>query len=175
MNRPTDTPPIAQSFIPADQRLGLTQARFPGFDLENVTLARLVNFAAKGLLNNANQTLKPWQLNYTSYAVLVMLYGSPEYALSPSELVAATHEKSTNITRITDALVARGLIEREIDLGDRRKVVVRMTAEGIALLETVLPAMMQVTLASFAALDDGERQQLNTLLRKVIAGQEQLK
>lgn len=170
---PVDAEP-GQSFAQADARLALTQQRFSGFDLETVTLARLVNFVSKGLANSANRALKGHGLNHTGYAVMVMLYGSPEFTLTPSELVEATHEKSANITRICDDLVRQGYIDRTYSEQDRRKVQVRLTEPGIARIRVVLPDLVSVTQGSFALLDDAERQQLNRLLRKAIAGQERL-
>jgi MarR family transcriptional repressor of emrRAB len=166
---------LAASFTPADARLAITAERFSGFDRETVTLARLINFVAKGLSNHANQMLKTYDMNHTGYAVLVMLYGSPDYALTPSLLVEATHEKSTNITRICDDLLRKGLIERDVDLADRRKVQVRLSDSGMTLLTAILPDMVTLTQDSFARLSADERMQLNTLLRKVIAGQERMR
>lgn len=171
---PSKEPLLGRSFAPADARLALTATRFAGFDHSTVTLARLINFVAKGLSNNANRVLKAHGLNYTGYTVLVTLYGSPDNTLTPSQLTEASHEKAANITRICDDLLKRGLIERAMDAVDRRKVQVQLSATGKALITTVLPDMVAVTQGSFALLDAAERAQLNTLLRCVIEGQERL-
>lgn len=174
MTKPTPTPTLAKSFAPADARLALTAKRFPAFDRETVTLARLTNFVAKGLANNANQALKRHGLNHTGYAVMVMLYGSLDQTLTPSQLVDATHEKSANITRICDDLLRQDLISREVDPDDRRKVQVRLTAAGEEMITRILPDIVTVTQSNFALLDTAERLQLDYLLRKVIEGQEQM-
>ena len=174
MTKPTPAAKLAKSFAPADARLALTAKRFPAFDRETVTLARLTNFVAKGLANNANQALKRHGLNHTGYAVMVMLYGSIDQTLTPSQLVDATHEKSANITRICDDLLRQGLISREVDSVDRRKVQVRLTTAGEKRITEVLPDVVAVTRNNFALLDTAERLQLDYLLRKVIEGQEQM-
>ncbi|HQT42567.1 MAG TPA: MarR family transcriptional regulator [Halothiobacillus sp.] len=166
--------PVALSFRPADDRLARTAERSPDFDLETVTLARLINFVSKGLANAANGGLKAHGLNHAAYAVLVMLYGSADFTLTPSQLVDATHEKSANITRICDELLKVGLIARSFDANDRRRVQVALTQAGRAVITRVLPDMVQVTQGSFIHLSAKERAQLNHLLRKVIDGQEQL-
>jgi len=171
---PSDGPRLKGSFAPADARLALTAMRFAGFDHSTVTLARLINFVAKGLTNNANRALKAHGVNHAGYTVLVTLYGSPDYTLTPSQLTEASHEKSANITRICDDLLKRGFIERAVDAVDRRKVQVRLSAGGKALITKVLPDMVAVTQGSFALLDEAERAQLNTLLRRVIEGQAHL-
>jgi len=174
MTKPTPTATLAKSFAPADARLALTAKRFPAFDQETVTLARLTNFVAKGLANHANQALKHHGLNHTGYAVMVMLYGSIDQTLTPSQLVDATHEKSANITRICDDLLRQELISREVDPVDRRKVQVRLTTAGEELITRVLPDVVAVTQNNFALLDAAERRQLDYLLRKVIEGQERM-
>ena len=174
MTKPIPAEMLAKSFAPADARLALTAERFPAFDLETVTLARLINFVAKGLANHANLALKRHGLNHTGYAVLVMLYGSIDQTLTPSQLVDATHEKSANITRICDDLLRLGLISRKVDSRDRRKVQVHLTSEGEELITQVLPDVVAVTQNNFALLDTAERTQLAHLLRKVIEGQEQM-
>lgn len=174
MTKPTPEATLAKSFAPADARLALTAKRFPAFDRETVTLARLTNFVAKGLANNANQALKRHGLNHTGYAVMVMLYGSIDQTLTPSQLVDATHEKSANITRICDDLLRHDLISRDIDPDDRRKVQVRLTTAGEEMIARILPDIVTVTQSNFALLDTAERLQLDYLLRKVIEGQEQM-
>ncbi len=165
--------PQALSFRPADDRLVRTAERSPDFDLQTVTLARLINFVSKGLANAANGALKRHGLNHAAYAVLVMLYGSVDFTLTPSQLADATHEKSANITRICDELLQAGLIARSFDAHDRRRVQVALTEAGRVMIETVLPDMVQVTQGSFLHLCAQERTQLDHLLRKVIDGQEQ--
>jgi MarR family transcriptional repressor of emrRAB len=174
MTKPIPAATLAKSFAPADARLALTAERSPAFDRETVTLARLTNFVAKGLANHANHALKRHGLNHTGYAVMVMLYGSIDQTLTPSQLVDATHEKSANITRICDDLLRQGLISREVDSHDRRKVQVRLSPAGEVLITRVLPDVVSVTQNSFALLDSAERLQLACLLRKVIEGQEHM-
>lgn len=174
MTKPIPAEMLAKSFAPVDARLALTAERFPAFDRETFTLARMINFVAKGLANHANLALKRHGLNHTGYTVMVMLYGSTDQMLTPSQLVDATHEKSANITRICDDLLRLGLISRKIDPNDRRKVQVHLTSKGEKLITRVLPDVGVVTQNHFALLDTVERTQLARLLRKVIEGQEQL-
>ena len=105
---------------------------------------------------------------------MVMLYGSLDQTLTPSQLVDATHEKSANITRICDDLLRQDLISREVDPDDRRKVQVRLTTAGEEMITRILPDIVTVTQSNFALLDTAERLQLDYLLRKVIEGQEQM-
>lgn len=167
-------PPQALSFRPADDRLMRTAERSPDFDVQTVTLARLINFVSKGLANAANAALKRHGLNHAAYAVLVMLYGSADFTLTPSQLVEATHEKSANITRICDELLQSGLITRAADVADRRRVQVSLTCAGQGVISRVLPDMVRMTQASFSHLSPSERAQINQLLRSVIDGLESL-
>lgn len=173
MSNPTRLP-VALSFRAADERLVRTAERGPDFDLDTVTLARLINFVSKGLANAANRVLKAHGLNHAAYAVLVMLFGAAEFTLTPSQLADATHEKPANITRICDELLQAGLIARVSDAHDRRRVQVSLTKAGRAVISRVLPDMARMTQASFIHLSPSERVQINQLLRSVIDGLEPL-
>ncbi len=53
-----------------------------------------------------------------------------EGVLSTGELAARECLKPQSVTRLLAALESRGLIERGVDAADRRRIVVRATAEG---------------------------------------------
>ena len=158
--------PTPTAFAAADARLSRSAARSAVFDQPTATLARLIHFAAKSLADDANTALKAQGLNYPSYAVLVMLFGAPDFCLTPSELTAATSEKPANITRLCDELARQNLLERRSDPSDRRRIHVSLTADGQARLTQVLPAVMAVTQRRFARLNPSDQQQLAHLLRQ---------
>ena len=157
--------PAPTAFAAADARLSRSAARSAVFDQPTATLARLIHFAAKSLADEANTALKAHGLNYPSYAVLVMLFGAPDFCLTPGELTAATNEKPANITRLCDELARQNLLARRNDPNDRRRVQVSLTAEGQARLTQVLPAVIAVTQQRFARLSAADRQHLERLLR----------
>jgi len=75
----------------------------------------------------------------------------------------------TNMTRIADVLVARKLVTRRPSDEDRRRIELRITPAGRRFVDKLLPKLFPVLRASFAALSDREKRQLQDLLQRVIA------
>ncbi|WP_407275834.1 MarR family winged helix-turn-helix transcriptional regulator [Halothiobacillus sp. DCM-1] len=158
------------AFSAAADRLQRTAERSADFDQATATLARLIHFAAKSLTDEVNTALKTHGLNYPSYAVLVMLFGTADYRLTPGELAAATHEKPANLTRLCDELARQQLVRRTADPADRRRVQISLTPEGQRRLSAVLPVAMAVIQQRFACLTPTDQHQLARLLRQLVDG-----
>ena len=73
---------------------------------------------------------------------------------------------------LLDELEDRGLIERQRDPADRRRMLVRMTAAGRRALERVRRLAQRLEDEFLAPLDEKERRQLHTLLLRL--GEEHL-
>lgn len=74
--------------------------------------------------------LDDFGLNFGDFAALRVLMLAPDEQLLPTELSRLLLRTSGGITQLVDRLEARGLVERDRDADDRRRVVVRLTAEG---------------------------------------------
>ena len=87
-----------------------------------------------GLLVDAFQhrCLDPFGLLFIDYSVLrvLELIGEP-YTMSPTELSEIVVRSSGGMTQILDRLERAGLVARAPDPDDRRKVLVRLTADGL--------------------------------------------
>ena len=160
------------SFSEVEQRMQVTRRRLPGYPLEHARLARLITHIQKLQTELCNAVLKPFELNYVSYTALMMLYGSEEQTLAPSELSKATGEKPTNVTRICDELLHQGLIERYPSTADRRRVVLRLSGKGERLVEQFQPKVWQALERLYGGLGKAELKQVTDLLRRPLAGLE---
>ena len=159
-------------FREVEQRVALTRRRLRGYPQEQVLLARLVTHVQKRQTDLCNAALKGHDLNMVTYTALMMLFGSADQTLTPSALSQATGEKPTNVTRVCDELLARGLIERQPATDDRRKVVLRLTAAGDALVRQIQPGIWQALQQLYGTLDAGQLGTLTALLRQVLAASE---
>ena len=158
------------SFTAAERCLSTTRQRLPAFPLERIRLVRLIAHMQRSLEQSCNNVLKPFGLNYSGYQALMMLYGSPDFSLTPSALSDATSEKRNNITRICDDLLEQGLIARAANTSDRRSVLLALTARGQELMETIQPAMWAPLSATFGDFSSAELKQLRDLLYKQLTG-----
>jgi DNA-binding MarR family transcriptional regulator len=76
------------------------------------------------------------------------------------------------LVRTLTRMEAAGLLRREADPADRRRVIVRLTARGRELEQMVPPILAEVTEFATAGISDAEREQL---LRLLVALRENLR
>ena len=80
------------------------------------------------------ETLGRADLTPTQYNTLRILRGAGEAGASCTEVGERMVTKDSDITRLLDRLDDRGLISRERETKDRRRVVARITDEGLRVL-----------------------------------------
>lgn len=81
--------------------------------------------------------IKSWGLTPAQFDVIATL-GNTD-GLTFGELGARTLIYKTTLTSVVDRLEARGLVARQPAERDRRSVIARLTADGVALFERVFP------------------------------------
>ena len=83
--------------------------------------------------------LKPYGLSPTGYNVLRILRGAGAEGLPCSEVSNRLVAHDPDVTRLADRLAEAGLLTRERRSRDRRVVVLRITPDGLVLLEQIDP------------------------------------
>jgi DNA-binding MarR family transcriptional regulator len=73
------------------------------------------------------------------------------------------------ITGLVDTLERDGLVSREHDSGDRRMMLVHLSAKGRAAIEEILPLHFKRMTTLMSPLTENERKTLVRLLNKVAA------
>jgi MarR family transcriptional regulator, negative regulator of the multidrug operon emrRAB len=168
MKKIPDPSPLLRVML---SRLQQSQQRHPGFPRDQAVLVRLVKLLHRLFNDSANVLLREHGLNHPEYNVLIMLDGSAD-GLSPGDLAEATSEKAANTTRLVDQLLAKGLVTRSPCSDDRRRLLVRLSPQGEALLEMLIPLIAGQLDGFFAPLDNQERRLLEHLLQRMVAGVE---
>ncbi|HEU4597794.1 MAG TPA: MarR family transcriptional regulator [Pyrinomonadaceae bacterium] len=95
-----------------------------------LSLLRTVERLSRGV----TQTLSRAELTPTQYNALRILRGAGDEGASCNEVSERMVTKDSDITRLLDRLEARGLISRGREAKDRRRVVTRITDEGLRVL-----------------------------------------
>ncbi len=110
------------------------------------------------------------RLEHWEFDVLVALRraGAP-YQLSPGALITQTLVTSGTMTNRIDRLEARGLVERHRSAEDRRGVIVRLTTDGLTLVDSAFAALLAEENELLSDLDPAGRARLAGLLRVVLA------
>lgn len=128
-------------------------------------LSRLSALVDRRLAANfARHDLEPWM-----YDVLATLRRSGDpYELTAGELLAQSMVTTGAITNRIDRLEARGLVARAPVPGDRRKVIVRLTAAGLALVDEVVDGHLDTERDLLGALTPRQQADLARLLRALL-------
>jgi DNA-binding MarR family transcriptional regulator len=112
----------------------------------------------------AREGIESWEFD-----VLATLRRSgPPYTLSPSDLVASTMVGSAAMTNRVDKLVSRNLVTREVDPNNRRRLLVSLTPEGLALVDEVVEGHVANERTLVGGLTASDREELAELLRKLL-------
>lgn len=159
-------------FAATEARVAVTCQRSPAFPREPAILVRLIKSIHKRVHDEANVLLRPLGINHPEYNLLMMLYGTQGNTLNPSQLAETAGEKSANITRLTNELCDKQLLQRTADATDRRKVAVTLTRSGVAMIEGLLPDIGVLLERQVAGLQPREMVQLEKLLKKFLDGSE---
>jgi MarR family transcriptional regulator, negative regulator of the multidrug operon emrRAB len=136
--------------------------------INDALLVRTLGQLGRVVHQLAEQAISPSGLGETEFRVLLQLFSQPEGQGHPGELCSGVAQSPANITRITDQLVARGLIGREASEQDRRRTVLQVTPEGEAVVRSIVPAAYRPLSRLLMALDAVERAQLQSLLDRLV-------
>ena len=112
------------------EEIGQTRP-FPGVGQEVlVTLLRTTDEVRRYL----TRVLEPEGVTLQQYNVLRILRGAGEEGLPTLEIGRRMVEQQPGVTRLVDRLIGKGLVDRERDADDRRRVVCTLRADGADLL-----------------------------------------
>lgn len=109
----------------------------PVFSSEYHKLAVNILYTHGWLVSLLNAELKPYGLTITQFNILRILRGQLPNPATVSLLRDRMLDKMPDVSRLVERLRAKGLVERAEDPGDRRRVAVRISDEGLALLERI--------------------------------------
>jgi DNA-binding MarR family transcriptional regulator len=108
-------------------------------------------------------------LNDGDYGVLSPLRRAGEpYELTPTDLARQRMMTSGGMTAAIDRLERKGLVERAPNPNDRRGSLVRLTADGLAVIDEAMTRHVGLEQHLTGGLDQRERAQLRRLLHKLI-------
>lgn len=120
------------------------------------------------LMSEMEELYKRYNISAAQYNALRILRGAGKAGMSCHGVSDRLVSRVPDITRLLDRLEVKGLISRARDEeGDRRIVIARIAAKGLALLERLDGPVLDRHREQFAHLTSGELGELNRLLTKV--------
>lgn len=120
------------------------------------------------LIGALDARLKPYDITFARYEVLVLLTFSASGHLPLSKIGERLMVHPTSVTNAIDRLVAQGLVRRETDGADRRRVLASLTPKGARVTAAATQALTDLDFG-IVGLDADELANLYALLRKVRA------
>ena len=148
--------------------------RMPDLPVSGILLCRLMLHIGREMSAMLEQQIRPFGLAEAEFRVLTVLFSQPEGAAHPSDLCARAGQSAANMSRISDALVGRGLITRVSSVHDRRRMVLRITEEGEEFVRQLLPKMHVPLRRMLQHFPEAEQRQLVAQLKKLGAELDQL-
>ncbi|GAA1934712.1 MarR family transcriptional regulator TamR [Brevibacterium antiquum] len=143
----------------------------PDLDVSPMEILSRVSRLARQLDLARKSSFSDYDIEGWAFDVLSALRRSGEpYQLSPSTLLQETLVTSGTMTNRIDRLVTAGWVERLPDPGDRRGVLVRLTADGRATVDSALADLLVKEREILSDLTPAGRRKLASLLRQLSTG-----
>jgi DNA-binding MarR family transcriptional regulator len=89
--------------------------------------------------------------------------------MQPGHLAAAVNLSAPTVCGILDRLESRGLISRERQLHDKRRVLVDLTPEGLRAVTDAPPIMHDSFLFKYRALPAAQQGEINKTLKRLVS------
>lgn len=118
-------------------------------------------------LHRFTEALEPFGIRPRHVGALIELRDSGE--LTQQSLCGQLHMDPTNLVEILNDLEREGYAERRRDPEDRRRHIVEISKEGIAVIDRVTEVMNEVENEFLAGLDEADREAVGRLLTSLWA------
>lgn len=151
-----------------DRVIAEWRAERPALDPRSIDVVGRVTRCGLLIRNLSNRLYDRHSINQSVFEVLAGLRRmGPPYRKTASELAGSSLLTSGGMTMRLDRMERDGLLRRVRSEEDRRSVYAELTPAGFALIDRIIDDHLELERAMLKALDDGEREQLAGLLRKL--------
>lgn len=123
-------------------------------------------YTAYWLRTDVGQAIKENDLTSEQFNVLRILRGKDPEAMCVKDIGSRMIEKSSNVPRIIDRLVAKSLVKRYPSTEDKRETLIQLTDTGKATLAKASEAVDRLT-EELIQISDEDARMLNELLEKL--------
>ena len=121
--------------------------------------------ASNLLVDDLKKTLKSYPINVTEFSVMEFLYSKGEKSIQ--EIRDRILLASGSATYVVDNLEKKGYITRNVSQKDKRVTYIRLTEEGMKLMDEIFPIHKKNTKRVFEKINDKELVILKEILKKI--------
>jgi MarR family transcriptional repressor of emrRAB len=157
----------ASQFDLVEANLQALRVRVPDLPASGILLCRLSMHVGREMAAMFEQQIRPFGLAEAEFRVLTTLFSQPDGVAHPSDLCARASQSPANMSRISDALVSRGLITRVSSLHDRRRMVLRITEQGEQFVQQLLPKLFVPLREMLKGFPAAEQRQMTEQLKRL--------
>lgn len=125
----------------------------------------LVKWADMAARSRLEAAVRPWRLSLGQMLLLGMIGRLGE--ASAAQLARALHLTPQAMTTLLRPLVDRGLIKRETDSRNRRRLAISLTPAGVSLLSDIRVKTEQVDRELTSSLSEAELEQFRGFLSRI--------
>jgi DNA-binding MarR family transcriptional regulator len=152
-----------------DQVVGYWHQENPDLDVTTKALAmrlrRVAHLLERAMhAETSRDDAESWETE-----MLLALRRAPAWCCTAGGLQRATHVTSGAITNRLGRLEQRGWVRRDVDLSDRRQVLVTLTEAGLARVDELIAAKSVAERRFFAGLDRLALERMNADLKTLTA------
>ncbi len=151
--------------------LHFVQSLHPNIDPKAVRLMDEMRFVSRAIHLAGEQSLDVAGLSFAQYRVLMHLFFAEHMGdrgeLNPSEISERQGVSRNTMSSLIRNLEAEGLVERRLDLHDRRRFNISLTASGRELVTRHARQHLETIGQCFSALSEEEQETFFRLLSKV--------
>ncbi len=136
------------------------------FENDYINMCINILYTSSFILKMKRKTLRPFNISLQQFNILNSLNN---YFPEPSTIKPLTKqmlEENSNVSRLIDKLYAKGLVEKNNAVKDRRKVEISITKKGLEVYNSAALALKSMTEFQLGNLSQEEVVQLNQLLNK---------
>ena len=133
------------------------------FESEQQKAMLNVMFTANWFKAMQTDAFRPYGISPQQYNILRILRGAKD-RMSMQRVKERMVDRAPNATRLTDKLIAKGLVERERCEEDRRVVYVRISPRGLELLAEIDRSSRTGPKKVLQRLDAADAMELNRIL-----------
>ena len=128
-------------------------------------VAYIITKTGRHLKLHLQRSLRDYNIGPEQWFLLFRLY--EQDGRSQKDLADQHANDFPNITRLVDALVKKGYVQRRVDAADRRKQRVYLTQPGRDFMESMLSWVVEIRKEVFDGISEAELLQMIQTLQKI--------
>ena len=109
------------------------------------------------VLAELDAAVRPHGITFARFEVLRLLSFSSRGSLPLSKIGQRLLVHPTSVTKVIDRLTADGLVDRQVDAVDRRRVLASLTEEGRVVLDAATESLMRIDFGLYALPAEQQR------------------